>query len=348
MQIFLDLSVRSVAAFGLSMVCFLATDVRTAKAQAADGFSIMTWNVEWFYDENKGDNYSDLSKKQSAPNRADWDWKRDAVAEGIAGVAPTVVALQEVEGRRVLWYLTRALERNHQLNYREYCIQGTDHFTEQDVGLLVRDDADVVSVTQLHQTKSMMETDQFYNLSKHLLATVEVRVGNSTEQVHVLVVHLRARAEVEDLRIRQARLAHLWMAERIRRGEHVIVLGDLNTEEDGVTTRPGSDVAALCGYETRTTDDDLVDLHSRLPANQRRTHLLPGKQFDRILVSRSLVEDTPGEPDLVFDSVEVPARLNIRGGLDSQQEHWDNYWSMDKNERDVSDHLPVLAKFKVQ
>ncbi|WP_168566100.1 endonuclease/exonuclease/phosphatase family protein [Crateriforma spongiae] len=334
-------------ACGIAAVLALAGSPSSADENDA-ALSVMTWNVEWFYDEYRGDNHSDLSKKQSAPDRDRWEWKRDAVAEAIAEVRPTVVALQEVENRRVLWYLTRALDRNHREKYREYQIDGTDHYTEQDVGLLCHESADVVAVSQFHQSKSMRATERFYNLSKHMLATVEVPVGDTTEHVHILILHLRARAEAEDLRIRQARLAHLWIADRVAAGEHVIVLGDMNTEEDGSQTRPESDVAALCGWDTATKDDDLIDLHDRLPASGRRTHLLPGKQFDRILVTPSLIEDEPGVPDLVFDEITVRSDVNIRGDLDTQSEHWDGYWSMKDQDRDISDHHPLVATFRVK
>ena len=33
---------------------------------------VATWNLEWFFDDHQGDNFSDLSKKLSAPSRADW------------------------------------------------------------------------------------------------------------------------------------------------------------------------------------------------------------------------------------------------------------------------------------
>ena len=113
------------------------TVVAQQPAVQSDGnepLSVMTWNLEWFYDENPGDNFSRLAREKSAPDRGKWDWRRDAIANRIAGVRPTVVAVQEIENRRVLYYLTRALSRNHQLSYNEYALEGRDFFTEQDVG----------------------------------------------------------------------------------------------------------------------------------------------------------------------------------------------------------------------
>lgn len=316
-----------------------------ASASASEPFVVMTWNLEWFYDEYSGDNYSDLAKEKASPSRQLWDWRRDAVAESIARVSPSVVAVQEVENRRVLWYLTRALDRNHKQSYRELGIQGGDHFTEQDVGFLYRSPVDAIAMTQRMQTRQMRKSEQYFNLTKHLFAEFEVPVGDqATERVTVLNLHLRARAEAESLRKRQAALVHHWVGQAVARGENVIVLGDLNTEEMGDETVAQSDVGIMAGRSTPKSEDDLIDITLQVPAAERNTHLL-GKQFDRILVSRSLIEDAPGRPDLVLQSVQVRPELAIRGERDGQQQHWERYWDIPPDQRDLSDHYPVIATF---
>ena len=307
----------------------------------------MTWNVEWFYDEYSGDNFSDLAKEKSTPSREQWNWRRDAIAESIAKASPSVVALQEVENRRVLWYLTRALDREHRQKYVELGIQSGDHFTEQDVGFLFRSPVDVLSISQRMQTRAMKQTERYYNLTKHLIGVFEIPTAGGSEKVTVLNLHLRAREEADALRRRQARLAHLWIAEEIARGGNVIVLGDLNTEEMGDRTIADSDVGILCGLESPTRDDDLIDVTLRIPASERKTHLL-GKVFDRILVSRSLLQDDPSRQDLVFESIRVRPDLAIRGGQDSPSDHWDRYWEQPPQQRDLSDHYPVIADFTIR
>ena len=141
---------------------------------------------------------------------------------------------------------------------------------------------------------------------------------------------------------------HYWLSDAIRRGENVILLGDTNTEERGDTTRRGSDLGVLCGSHTKPADDDLIDLHLRLPSTQRQTHLLPNRQFDRILVSKSLIEDDPSRPDLVFESVEVRRDLAIQGEPDVPEDHWEKYWQLPADQRDLSDHFPVQATFRVR
>ena len=308
----------------------------------------MTWNLEWFYDDESGDNFSKLGREKSAPGRPAWAWHRDAIAKSIQKVQPTILATQEIENRRVLWYLTQALERDHSLAYEELCNESGDHFTEQDVGFLFRAPAEVLSVQQFMQTRKMKETKNYYDVTKHVLGNFEFPAGKGVERVLVMNIHLRSRAEGQELRMRQARLIHHWLAPMIARGENVIVLGDTNTEEKGNLTRRESDLGILCGSETERTDDDLYDLHLQLPRGQRQTHLLPDRQFDRIMVSKSLLDDDPNRPDLVFESIDVLRDLAIQGKLDTPEEHWEKFWEMRADERDLSDHFPVQATFRIQ
>ena len=315
---------------------------------STDPFVVATWNLEWFYDDYQGDNFSDLAKEQSAPSRDAWNWKRDAVADSLAKMNADVVAFQEIEGQRALFYLTRALEAGHQTKYRIGFVEGTDYFTEQDVGFLFSSAVDLTRIARYSQSRSMFESNQFSNVSKHAEAIIEVPVGEGVETVTIMTIHLRARAEVAEVRTKQARLVHAWLASRIAAGENIIVLGDTNSEETEYPAPEGSDIAALSGLETPSPNDDLIDLGKFIPAAKRGTHLLPGKSYDRILVSKSLLEDDPGQLDLVFDSIEVRSDLAIRNGLDSPQQHWDGYWKMNPQDRDISDHLPVVAKFIVK
>lgn len=312
------------------------------------GLTVMTWNLEWLYDEHQGDNYSELAKEQSAPSRSDWDWKRDEIANSIAAVKPSIVGVQEAESRRVLWYLTRALDRNHQLEYQELAFQSRDFYTEQDVGILIRKPIEVISTSQRGYPQRMRQSRRYYDVTKHLIAEFELPAGPASERVIVINVHLRSRAKGEPFRLRQARLLHFWIADKIKAGENVIVLGDFNSEERGDTTRPESDIGIAAGLETETPDDDLVDLHLRLPPGDRQTHLLEGRQFDRILCSRSLMDDDPDRVDLVFQKIEVRRDLSIRGKPDTPEQHWDSYWQTPPEERDVSDHYPVIAAFELR
>jgi endonuclease/exonuclease/phosphatase family metal-dependent hydrolase len=314
-----------------------------------DDFVVATWNLEWFFDEFQGDNFSDLPKQMSAPSRAAWEWKKNAVADAIAQSRPDVLALQEIEGQRVLFYLTSALERRHKIKYTDAFVEGTDYHTEQDVAFLFRNSVDMTRIARYRQSAAMFANKSFRNVSKHCEAVFEVPVGDGVEVVTIMNLHFLARAEQVEQRTRQARLIHAWLATRIASGENIIVLGDTNSEATDYPPQDGTDIGALVGLETPGTEDDLIDLGQHLPEDQRRTHLLEGKHFDRIFVSRSLLEDDPTRPDLVFSGIERKQELAVRGsGIDGQTDHWEHYWSMTDEERDISDHWPVFARFSVK
>ena len=336
----------------VNVLLSLPTSAQPANQDSADqdaaALSVMTWNLEWFYDDATGDNFGDLPREKSSPDRPSWDWRRDAVATAVADVAPTVVALQEIENQRVLYYLNRALDRNHRLKYRDAFIQGTDYFTEQDVGFIYDSSIDLLRISRHGQTSAQRASKQFYNVSKHVEAVFQIPTGDTFETVTVMNMHLRAKPEVAAIRARQARLVHAWVAQRIAAGENIIVLGDINTEFRGGPLQPGSDMAAIAGLDTPSPLDDLVNLNQYLPSDQQQTHLLPDRQFDQILVSRSLVENDPQRPDLVFSKIERRRDLAVQGDVDSETEHWDQYWKLPADQRDLSDHWPLLATFVVQ
>ena len=183
-------------------------------------------------------------------------------------------------------------------------------------------------------------------VSKHLAVEYELTLGEQTEIVTVLTLHLRAKAEAEGIRTKQARTVHAWLADKVRDGENVIVLGDFNSEGSVVPAPQATDMYAACGFDTPDLADDLIDLHSHLPETQRQTHLLTGKSFDRILVSRSLLEDHPTQIDLCLAKVECRQDLSVKGSVDHPAEHWDNYWEIDAADRDISDHWPLMATFE--
>lgn len=310
----------------------------------------MTWNLEWFFDDSKKDNHSALSLEKSAPSRGDWNWRRDAAATVIAQTQPSVIATQEIESQRVLWYLSRALDREHQLDYDEYVIQGNDHFTEQDVGFLVQSKIEVFSVMRGNVTPSMKKAGRFGSVSKHVAAVIDVPVGERIESVLIVNLHLRSGEKGAAIRAKQAASLNEWIRRWSTGNEtsHVIVLGDFNTEEIAGRTNPGSELAILQSRSTESKDDDLIDLHEHIRADDRQTHLLTGKQFDRVLVSQSLVADEPGVLDLALGHVSVRRDLVVQGDVDTPVEHWEQYWQMPESQRDFSDHYPVMAEFEIR
>lgn len=324
----------------------------TSKHQpgGATDLSVMTWNLEWFFDDQTGDNFSDLAKRQSAPSRSDWNWKRNSVAQAVAAVAPTIAGLQEIENQRVLFYLKQALLRDHDQEYAALAAEGGDYYTEQDVGYLYRPQVDGLRLLPLRQTifgrsGAMHASGQHEDVTKHLAVEFEVRLGDAVETLTIMNVHLRAGADASVIRRGQARSVHAWLADKIAAGENVIVLGDFNSVA-AVPAAAGTEIHAALGKETAATSDDLVDLHTYLPQNERATHLQTGRALDRILVSPGLLHDAPDRVDLSFENIQRLKNLAVRGQPDAPGEHYDRYWQMKASERDISDHYPVMATFQ--
>jgi endonuclease/exonuclease/phosphatase family metal-dependent hydrolase len=320
----------------------LLLGLRVARADPPPARLIVTtWNLEWFFDEHQGDNYADLAKQQSGPSREAWEWKLAGVAAAIAQMKPTVLALQEVENQRVLFYLTRKLKQDHGLSYTIAYVEGGDFFTEQDVAVLVQ--SGLVGFGVKRQTQEMFASGEYYNVTKHLFCELEWGTGEDRERVLLLNVHLRATPEAAETRKKQARLIRKWIQKEVAAGENVIVLGDINTNEVFAETTAEGDVGVLQGLDSPDAADDLVDLFSQHRAPVPATHLI-GKQFDRILVSPALLQDAPGRRDLVFERISVRKDLVVRGERPDEN-HLDAYWQIPTAERDLSDHYPVMAEF---
>jgi endonuclease/exonuclease/phosphatase family metal-dependent hydrolase len=305
---------------------------------------VATWNVEWFFDNYTGDNFNDLARSQSAPSRQLWDWKLARVAEVIAEIEPTILALQEIENRRVLFYLSRKLKQDHGLDYKIAYIEGEDFFTEQDVGVLAL--SGLVGCACKRQTTEMSASKHYYNINKHILCDFEWGSGPQKLELSLLNVHFRAQPDAGEIRTRQSRLARHWIDGAVRSGRPVIVLGDINTEDFFETAAPTGDLGTLRGLHTSDTADDLHDLFAWYKDQPKETHLVH-KQFDHILVTPNLIGDKQRHAGVEFKSVAIRRDLVIRGQR-QDEDHRDVYWTIPEAERDISDHYPVVAEFAVR
>jgi endonuclease/exonuclease/phosphatase family metal-dependent hydrolase len=305
---------------------------------------VATWNLEWFYDEHTGDNFQDLPKQQSAPSREDWDWKLAGVARAIGEIKPTILALQEIENRRVLFYLTRKLKADYGLDYQVAFIEGDDFFTEQDVAVLCQ--SGLVGFAFKRQTKEMFESQKYYNVSKHLFCLLEWNVGEHKIELLLVNLHFRAAPNAADIRARQARLVRHWISDTVNSGRNVIVLGDINTDETFETTTSNGELGILRGLDTPSKADDLVDLFQLYKGTWKETHLVH-KQFDHILVSPTLVHAQPRGPAYEASSLQIRQDLVVRGA-GQDKDHMDQFWKIPPRERDVSDHYPVVAEFRLK
>ena len=305
---------------------------------------VMTWNVEWMFDDNSADNRSALAIDQSAPSQAYWHAKRDGVATVLAKHRPNIVALQEIESEHTLTEIVEQLQRRHGLTYRCAFMPGRDRFTEQDVGLLYGQG--LVSFGRYEQSKQMFNSQQFYNLSKHLVS--EFRWEDLDSPLTVMNVHLRATADAEAVRIKQVRLARHWLTPQLQSNQDVILLGDFNTEQLALGADTPFNTANEMAVVTSKNEDNvrMVDLLAHLPDTSQPTHAFLKKQFDRILVSQSLMVDGPGK-DWCFLKIEILDDAIVRGQRDGF-EHWTQRLSLGVDEFDLSDHHPVMATFELR
>ncbi len=304
---------------------------------------VMTWNVEWMFDDNLADNLSSLAKEQSAPTQAYWQAKRDGVAAVLAKYRPEIVALQEIENERTLAELVDRLKAEHALAYRWAFIPGSDHYTEQDVGLLLRHG--LVNYRRHEQSKAMFASQQFFSLSKHLVA--EFRWDQVDSPLTVMTVHMRAKTDAEPLRVRQAALARHWLLPHLQAGQDVILLGDFNFE-DLVSARavPSSASGGVAVLTNAEQGAQMLDVLAHLPNVTQATHAFLPKQFDRIFISQSLMVDGPGQ-DWCFTQVEILADAVVRGARDAF-DHWPRRLTYAEDEFDLSDHHPVMATFELR
>jgi endonuclease/exonuclease/phosphatase family metal-dependent hydrolase len=306
--------------------------------------TIATWNLEWFFDHYTDDNLFDVPKQQSPPSRDEWEWKLSVTAAAIAQLNPTILCLQEVESRATVAKLAKRLREEHRLDYRVAFVEGTDVFTEQDVCVLAR--SGLVEFGRKEQSQEMFKSQEFYNLQKHIFCRFEWGEGRDKLRLTLLNLHMRAQPERTDIRIRQARLAHRWLAEQIAAGENVVLLGDSNTNFAFEETTPETDIGILRGQHTDTVDDDLFDCHALLRPEERATHLVR-KAFDRILISPSMQAGNAAGGRLVLKSCANRQDVNTRGEQ-PDDDHWNRYYQIPQAERDVSDHYPLVAEFEVK
>ena len=302
-----------------------------------DKVRVATWNLFWFFDHDTSDNSRDLARQKSAPSKADYQWKLNAVADAIAEMDPTILALQEIENEKVVRDIARRLKSEHKKNYVVVFEDGRDFTTEQDVAILAK--SGFKSSRRIEMPSYLLKKKHLYKMpSKHLVAEFAWGEGDDEERLTVIVVHFIASGGVQQ-RMRQGRAVRREIRNLIEDEENVIVLGDFNIHKElGDPTTKDSGVGIVSGLHTSTSDDDMYDLHNELYGFERETHRYGG-HLDRILISPALSIDYDYE-DLLFDRMERPKDLAIQGPVDTQPSA--KYWKIPQDQRD---HYPLVADF---
>lgn len=343
---------RSISVITLLTLIFSVTlaqppeKVQQPLAQRTGDLSVVTWNLEWFYDNDIKDNQSETSKLSSAPTRKDWEWRLKATADAIARMKPTILCLQEIENKKVLDELAKTIKDNHDLDYEVCFAQGRDSFTEQDVGVLVR--------RGLRPNYHRAPEPRNWNSremkppTKQIMVEIPWGEGATLRKLSFINVHLMAGEDVgkEMDRCDQARFIKRWIVEEHRHGHFVILMGDMNTAEvRGQVKERAIDV--LTGKDTPDDkEDDLEDITNIMPPIDRITFGSRGSMLDHILISPKLKSG----PGISFESISNRRDVSIRGvGPDHRLKLRDRrFWKIDEDERDLSDHYPLQARFKMK
>lgn len=315
---------RLIGVFVLLIIFLLTTLPVNAMG---DEYVIGTWNLEWFYNADSSDDEFAISDPIAPPNNQEYQDRVKTIANAIAEIHPTILALQEVENEEVVQDLAEKLFSEHSLEYEVAFVKGRDTFTGQDVAYLV--EKGIPLSASRFDFSPFDDDDDFKDLSKHL----KLNTTLNGESFALINVHLITRQQP---RLKQANTLRAWISPSVATG-HLVVLGDFNTGQRFNQTSPDGDMGIIRGLSTSDQDDDLFDAHQLL--GQRATHV-SGRELDRVLVSPSL-QDNDG---LELMSIETRRDLAIIGTEDRGR---GVDYSKSISEQDLSDHFPLVATFKV-
>lgn len=197
---------------------------------------IVSYNVEWLFCGCDG--------------RGPWTSPEEAqqhleeIGDVIAEIKPDILAMQEVQNCDMLRRLAEYLSTKHSLTgYRPYLVPGTDTATGQNVGLLSLIDpfTDVVRTANrvafpVPGTTCGTNTGTSA-VSKHFVARFRVNnVAMAFIGMHFVAFPLRTDRCLQ--REAQASVLRGLVDERLKEGEQVVVLGDMNDYSDRVLDFP--------------------------------------------------------------------------------------------------------------
>jgi exonuclease III len=209
--------------------------------------------------------------------------------------------LQEVENEDVLRRLART-EPLAGMGYRAHFVQGTDHFTGQDVGLLAR--VPVAETGRTDQRAPVGSSGEDYGVSKNLYA----RLRWQSTPLTLIGVHFLARpddASREAKREAQAEVIRRLVAREQRAGRAPVVLGDFNDFDaatpDVAGSQPITDVLQTIKRAGPGPADNLQSVVPRVARDQRYTAFYDRDEDDTV--------DGPGELSALDHLLVGPALL---------------------------------------
>ena len=260
---------------------------RDSLAQAgvdSAAFRIATLNTEFLFDGTGNEGQTGFARSGD-PEAACTHLQR--VGRLLRPLEADVVALQEVENADVLRQLIRGPLAGQ--GYTAHFVQGTDHFTGQDVGLLSR--VPVETVGRTDERARVEGTDEDYGVSKNLYA--RLRLGGAP--VTLIGLHFLARPDDpsrKEKREAQAEVIRRLVVEEQQAGRLPVVLGDFNdfdaTIPDVASRRPLTDVLQTVKRAGPGPADDLRSVMNRVPPGQRYTAFYDRDRDDEVDPSSEL------------------------------------------------------------
>jgi endonuclease/exonuclease/phosphatase family metal-dependent hydrolase len=254
-------------------------DSSTVESSArAETLRLATLNTEFLFDGVGKEGQTGFARSGD-PQAAHAHMQR--VARLIQRLDADVLMLQEVENEAVLLQLTGGPLGN--LGYTAHFVQGTDYFTEQDIGLLSR--LPVAATGRTDERAPVAGTSDDYGVSKNLYA----RLRWNGLPLTLIGVHFLARpddASRRDKREAQAEVIRRLVAREQRAGRTAVVLGDLNDFDadtpDAASSRPITGVLQIVKRAGPGPEDDLRSVMPRVPQPQRYTAFYDRNRDDAV------------------------------------------------------------------
>lgn len=314
--------------------------------QPRDGdFTVVSWNLQWFFDADRSDNQSDVANENAPTLKKDYEWRLDVTADAIAKLNPTILAVQEFENRKVCDDLAKRIKEKHQIDYQVCFTQGRDTATEQDVACFAKNGVN---------PQFFRANDRDFDPRRHKVPSKQIMLeftwGQNAQQrkITLINVHLKAGTnEGDELdRIEQAEVINKWVKDAHKNNRFVMVMGDMNSVPPLAQLKGKCVNDTLKGKDTpNDKDDDLDDLVDELEGDEKITYGGKRSTLDHILVSPKFKKG----PGLAFDSISNERKVCIRGdGPDFKWKGDRRFWRIPEEERDLSDHYPLKAGFKIK
>ncbi len=276
-----------------------------------DGFSIVTYNVENFFDAR-----SPNPSNPPLPSPKEYQHKALKIANSIAAMGyPTIIAFEEVENIDVLEKVA-AQEPLAGYDYQAVLIEGIDS-RGIDVGYLVRGDRVTVDDVQLRLD------DAGYFTRGPLVMKTTIATDGGDVTLYTIANHFVSLGAgfdaTEPRRVKQAEW-NVKLAQEILADDpdaRIVILGDLNTFFD----TPSIQVFRDAGF---------VHAFDPIPAEERYTYIFQGESetLDHMLVTPNLAK--------MIDRVQM-LRINADFPLADPA---------DDSPTRTSDHDPVVVWFK--